>query len=66
MRRRLLAGRSFNMEKETYKDLSEKHGYLPVERKCPICETFTLERQVFGYEEVIFCTQCSYNETHDI
>lgn len=39
----------------------EKDGYLPVRESCPICESFTLERQIFGYETSIFCRHCSYS-----
>lgn len=51
---------------ETYEDLIRKHGYLVVDKPCPKCEGYTLERQVFGHEETIFCIQCTYTETHNV
>lgn len=53
-------------DKETYRNQSNKHGYLSVDHACPVCGTYTLERQVYGYEETIFCTQCSYSITRDV
>jgi len=50
-------------EEEQLKEQRKRFAINPVDRECPNCEGMTLERETMGYEEVVFCTRCSYSES---
>ncbi|HEY9703854.1 MAG TPA: hypothetical protein V6C58_15500 [Allocoleopsis sp.] len=44
----------------------ENDDYFLVDKACPKCQRFALEKDTLGYEEVIFCRLCDYSRTRNI